>query len=172
MIFWSITKSWWLLLSSWNWRYDIQPNWGTTYILSLSGQYSVFVFCLLANQSSGMCSHRLVFFLSCLIVLMFFSLSGCKIDLRPFMPVLCLEGLAKLDIVQHCETQKVRLSHVRWVHTVSSVWVGEWSLGQWIVGVVSFQERYNLYTELRGVVKRSGLVGLCERWVSGQGVSI
>ena len=41
----------------------------------------------------------------------------------------------ELNVVQQCETQKVRVSNVRWAHTASGVEVGEWSLGQWIVGI-------------------------------------
>ena len=54
-------------------------------------------------------------------------------------------------ITRHCTTvrdlegQAIPCKNlaVRWAH--SNVQVGEWSLGQWIEGVVSFQERYGLY---------------------------
>ena len=41
----------------------------------------------------------------------------------------------------------------------------EWSLGQWIVAVVSFQERYGLYSIQRGQVRLSGF------WVGLAGLS-
>ena len=38
-----------------------------------------------------------------------------------------------------------------------SVWVmGEWSVGQWILGVISFQKMYGLYGLKQHILEKSG----------------
>ena len=57
---------------------------------------------------------------------------------------------------------KWRNGQVRWVlggfgGSGGSVWVmGEWSVGQWIVGVISFQKMYGLYGLKHHIVEKSG----------------